>query len=103
MSQENQKTQNQFPIEEFVVGYRNWRGECQIRRIIPSSVYFGITEWHPKRQWLMRAYDADKDANRDFALGDFFGSPKIENSNEILSRIRAEASALGYELVRKQT
>lgn len=89
----------QHPIEELLIGYRNHRGDCQIRSIIPSVVYFGRTEWHPQPSWLLRAYDSGKDANRDFQLGAFFGSPKIEGEKETLARIRAEARHLGYELV----
>lgn len=50
--------------------YTNWRGEKSIRLIIPEQIYFGKTEWHPLRQWLLKAYDCEKKAPRDFALKD---------------------------------
>lgn len=55
--------------------YRNWRGEISDRTIIPRRVWFGSTEWHPEAQWLLTAWDAGKDAERDFALADFLGKP----------------------------
>ena len=32
---------------------------------------FGSTQWHPEPQWLLQAWDVDKDAERDFALAGF--------------------------------
>lgn len=48
--------------------YTNHRGETNWRTIIPENVYYGMTEYHPDPQWLLRAYDVDKAAYRDFAL-----------------------------------
>lgn len=53
------------------ITYRNWRGEVSERNIVPQSVWFGATEWHPEPQWLLSALDTDKGAARDFALADF--------------------------------
>jgi hypothetical protein len=51
--------------------YKNWRGETATRHVEPRFVWFGETEYYPERQWLMRAYDLDKDrAERDFAMRD---------------------------------
>ena len=50
--------------------YTNYRGETALRRIIPKRIYFGKTEWHPESQWLLEAFDHDKDADRTFALKD---------------------------------
>lgn len=50
--------------------YRNHRGESSWRQITPGWMYFGSTKWHPEQQWLMIAYDHDKQADRDFALRD---------------------------------
>jgi hypothetical protein len=50
--------------------YTNWRGETSTRRIVPKSVRFGSTEWHPKPQWLILATDVDKGADREFAMAD---------------------------------
>jgi hypothetical protein len=52
------------------VAYTNYRGETAVRAILPKSVWFGSTEWHPEPQWFLTAYDVDKGADRDFALKD---------------------------------
>lgn len=50
--------------------YKNWKGEVGLRRIKPIQVFYGATEWHPAAQWLLKALDVEKNAERDFALGD---------------------------------
>lgn len=50
--------------------YTNYRGEKGYRVIVPQSIYFGATEWHPEKQWLLRAFDVQKNDFRDFALKD---------------------------------
>lgn len=50
--------------------YTNYRGETSVRNVTPIYIDFGETDWHPEPQWLMRAYDNDKKAFRDFALRD---------------------------------
>ncbi|MEW6621009.1 MAG: hypothetical protein AB1422_17040 [bacterium] len=48
--------------------YTNYRGETAIRKIIPNKIWFGKTDWHPENQWLLDAFDIDKNAERSFAL-----------------------------------
>lgn len=55
------------PLE---IRYRNHRGETALRRITPKGVYYGATKWHPEPQWLLSAWDHDKQEARDFALAD---------------------------------
>lgn len=50
--------------------YSNWKGERALRRVLPSLLWFGTTEYHPEQQWLLKAFDLDKQANRDFAMKD---------------------------------
>lgn len=50
--------------------YTNYRGETNLRRIIPERIHFGSTEWHPARQWFLDAIDVEKNATRSFALKD---------------------------------
>jgi len=50
--------------------YTNWRGETSERKVKPIKIWFGSTEWHKEEQWLLRALDITKDAERDFALKD---------------------------------
>jgi hypothetical protein len=50
--------------------YTNYRGETDVRAIIPIKIWFGATDWHPEAQWLLDAVDIKKSANRSFALKD---------------------------------
>lgn len=50
--------------------YTNYKGKTAIRRIIPKSISFGHNEWHKEDQWLLIAFDLDKEADRTFALKD---------------------------------
>jgi hypothetical protein len=62
--------------------YRNHRGEIAERRVIPDAVRFGTTEWHPTPQWLLRAYDLDKQALREFAMSEI--SSVLANRKEVM-------------------
>jgi predicted DNA-binding transcriptional regulator YafY len=53
-----------------IIRYTNYRGETAERRIVPICIRFGSTEWHPEEQWLLEAFDLDRDATRAFALKD---------------------------------
>ena len=50
--------------------YKNYKGKTNIRNVIPYNIHFGSTEFHPQEQWLLRAFDVDKCAERNFALKD---------------------------------
>jgi predicted DNA-binding transcriptional regulator YafY len=50
--------------------YKNHRGETSERRILPTRVWFGETEWHPGAQWLLDAIDVEKGELRSFAVKD---------------------------------
>lgn len=58
----------QNPLAITLVNYRNHRGEVSTRRIEPLQMWFGSTQWHPNRQWLLKAFDHDKQEWRDFAM-----------------------------------
>lgn len=51
--------------------YKNWRGQISTRRIEMREFHYGSTEWHPDPCLLLRAYDLDKEAIRDFRVADF--------------------------------
>lgn len=55
---------------EFI--YVNHRGEKLRRRAVPlgSGLEFKATAYHPEAQWILRAFDLDKQEVRDFALRD---------------------------------
>lgn len=78
------------------ITYRNWRGEVSERNIVPQSVWFGATEWHPDPQWLLSALDTEKGAARDFALADF-------GANDDTWRTRALAAETEVERLRAAT
>ena len=50
--------------------YTNWKGETKYRNIIPINIEFKSTEWHKEEQWILNAFDIDKQANRGFAIKD---------------------------------
>lgn len=62
--------QPEVAAEPVVIGYTNWRGEYAEREIVPLHVWFGATDWHPEPQWLLKATDVAKGAERDFAVKD---------------------------------
>jgi predicted DNA-binding transcriptional regulator YafY len=54
------------------VTYQNYRGEVSTRTITPKEVWYGSTEWHTEPCLLLKAFDHDKNAMRDFALAYFY-------------------------------
>lgn len=50
--------------------YKNWRGEYGYRTVKEPTMWFGSTEFHKEEQWMIKAYDVEKDAIRDFAVND---------------------------------
>lgn len=56
--------------KEVKILYTNYRGETAVRTIVPIKIWFGETDWHPEKQWLLDAYDNEKQAERSFALKD---------------------------------
>lgn len=60
-----------------VVAYQNWRGEVAIREIKPICLWFGQTQWHPEDQWFLKAWDVEKQVERDFALTGFVNPKEV--------------------------
>jgi predicted DNA-binding transcriptional regulator YafY len=50
--------------------YKNHRGEVGKRNVQPISMRYQATQWHPEPQWLLEAYDNEKEAVRLFAMSD---------------------------------
>lgn len=65
------------------VWYTNYRGETSIRTITPKKLWLGETEYHEGRQFIMTAYDHDKQADRDFALKDFGETVEYMKDNDL--------------------
>ena len=50
--------------------YTNWKGVTANRNIVPISIEFKSTEWHKDEQWILNAFDIDKQSERGFAMKD---------------------------------
>jgi len=48
--------------------YTNWRQQTAVRAILPLSLVFRRTAWHPGRQWILEAIDLERGQRRDFAM-----------------------------------
>ena len=58
------------PDEGVVITYKNYKGVTSVRSIVPYTLWWGKTEYHPEEQWIITAWDQGKDGVRDFALKD---------------------------------
>jgi predicted DNA-binding transcriptional regulator YafY len=69
--------------------YVNYRGERAIRHILPENMYWGSSEYHPEPQYLLKAYDLDRQAYRDFAMKDIssWKNPQISSQPVTLADI----------------
>ncbi|ABS14239.1 hypothetical protein I6H96_02570 [Brucella anthropi] len=76
-----------FELTPVKVAYTNYRGETSVRTITPQRLWHGSTEWHPEPQWLVTAYDHDKQAVRDFAFKDL-GYPEPTDARDLPFRQR---------------
>lgn len=52
------------------IDYTNYRGERAIRNIIPWMLQFRTSEHHHDLQWMIVAWDIDKNAWRSFPIKD---------------------------------
>lgn len=59
-------TPNEVPVKFW---YKNHRGEQSLREVKLGRLYFGSTEYHPEKQWLLKGWDVKKGV-RTFALKD---------------------------------
>lgn len=59
------------PTDRHALTYTNYRGETSRRELHLVRIYWGSTDWHPEPQLLLKAFDYQKDAYRDFAVSDF--------------------------------
>ncbi|MGM9923873.1 MAG: hypothetical protein ACI35R_06450 [Bacillus sp. (in: firmicutes)] len=56
--------------EKIRFDYVNWKGVKSSRKVVVTSFLYGITEYHPEPQWLLDAYDLEKEEHRVFAMKD---------------------------------
>jgi len=85
------------------IRYTNHRGETADRRIIPICLRFAATEWHPDEQWLIDAYDVDRQVVRSFALAGIQSrTPPPANSGLLAACLAviqsADANSHGYDV-----
>lgn len=76
--------------------YRNYKGERGWRHLVQMTApYWGSNEWYPSEQWLMDAFDLDKNAIRTFALNriQLWGNP-VTDIKEISDRFAVLGSSL---------
>lgn len=52
------------------IDYTNYKGERSKRLIHPFNLKFGSNQWHATNQYLLTAWDFEKDAERTFAMKD---------------------------------
>jgi predicted DNA-binding transcriptional regulator YafY len=52
------------------VRYKNYRGEIAVRTLVPVKLWWGSNEYHTQEQWLLTAWDIERNAYRDYALQD---------------------------------
>jgi hypothetical protein len=54
--------------EPIIFWYCNHRGDEGYRNVTPLGIRFGSSDYYPERQWLLRGFDNDKGAEREFAM-----------------------------------
>ena len=50
--------------------YTNYKGKTSVRRVIPHTLGFKSSSWHPEEQWILLAIDLNKGELREFAMKD---------------------------------
>ena len=69
-------------VRDVSIDYTNWRGERSVRVVLPARMWWGKTEFHPTEQFLLHAFDIEKQSWRDFAMENIHSwSPAPELGN----------------------
>jgi hypothetical protein len=51
--------------------YKNHRGVTRVRLVLPNSLWYGKTQYHPDNQWFMEAKDLEDNMYvKDFSIKD---------------------------------
>ena len=53
--------------------YVNWEGKQATRNVKPIIMYYGNNKYHRTDQYLLKAIDLDKNAERNFSVKDILG------------------------------
>ncbi len=62
--------------------YQNHRGETSRRIVLPESITWGDSEWHPEEQYLLWAWCFERGAVRTFAMKDIREWKPVEAESE---------------------
>lgn len=54
----------------YKVLYTNYKGATKWRYVKPLQYFYGSTEYHPEKQWFLKVFDIEKEAERTYALND---------------------------------
>lgn len=57
-----------LPHDKIEFDYVNWKGEKEFMKVEVGEFYYGTNEYHKEPQWLMEAYDLNKQVHRMFAM-----------------------------------
>ena len=66
--------------------YKNWKNITSYRKIIPLSIDFQSNEWHKEEQWILNAFDVEKQDNRGFAIKDIKEWITSDSTNNTLEK-----------------
>lgn len=86
------------PGKTVTITYLNHRGEISDREILPYTFGFGTTEYYPSEQYLLEAWDFNKNALRTFAMNNIINwrgnhatknQERIKLTRTLASRVRA--------------
>lgn len=72
--------------------YVNWQGETGIRTVKPIKLWFGTTEFHKGQHWFLKAFDLDKQAERDYAIEDIIKIYPVEKGINSPNRKKASSN-----------
>lgn len=67
-----------MPEQDVIIDYTNHRGERRERRVRPTLLRFEESEYHPGVQWLLWAWDCEKNSVRTFAMKDVHAWRPVE-------------------------
>lgn len=57
--------------------YINWKGIAGHRKVKVLGFSYESNEYHPEKQWLLKAYDLEKKEKRIFAIKDMSNVEKM--------------------------
>ncbi len=84
-------------MSEVRVRYKNWKGEVEVRRIVPVHLHYGHNQWHPEDQHLLDVFEVGKKVSRSFAVKDIleWDVPE-EDDTPILDDLETDKLLLEY-------